>query len=236
MLTRWPFLFANTDLELGRTNAVFHTIPLDDEIPFKERRRRIAPCMIDEVRQHLVEMLNCRIIRESKSPWASPIVLANKKDGTKRFCVDYQWTKKDSYYVPRINETFDALTDAKWFSSLDLKSGYWQLEVAESDKEKTAFTAGPLGLYEFNRMPFGLTSALATFQRLMENCLGDPNLRDCLIYLDNIVVFSRTLEEHLARLEEVFRRLKAFGSVPRSVKCFGHVISGVKILADTFEY
>ena len=97
-------IVANTDLELGRTNAVFHTIPLDDEIPFKERHRRIGPGMIDEVRQHLVEMLNCGIIRESKNPWASPIVLANKKDGTKRFCVDYrrlnQRTKKDSYYVP----------------------------------------------------------------------------------------------------------------------------------------
>ena len=156
-----------------------------------------------------------------------------------------QRTKKDSYYVPQINETFDALTDAKWFSSLDLKSGYWQVEVAESDKEKTAFTAGPLDLYEFNRMPFGLTSTPATFQRLMENCLGDPNLRDCLIYLNDIVVFSRTFEEHLARLEEVFRRLKAFGLklkpskchlFRRSVKCLGHVISGVKILADTFEY
>ena len=151
-------------------------------------------------------MLNCGIIRESKSPWASPIFLANKKDATKLFCVDYhrlnQRTKKNSNYVLRINETFDALTDAKWFSSLDLKS-YWQVEVAESDKEKTACMAGRLGLYEFNRISFGLTCAHSTFQRLMENCLGDLNLRDCLIYLDDLVVFSRTFEEHLARLEEV---------------------------------
>ena len=102
---------------------------------------------------------------------------------------------------------FDSLHDACWFSSLDIKSAYWQVEMEEADKEKTAFTIGPLGFYECNRMPFGLCNAPATFQRLMENCLGDLNMQSCLIYLDDIVVFSRTFEEHVERLTKVFERL-----------------------------
>ena len=150
-------------------------------------------------------------------------------------------TKRDAYALPRINEMFDSLYGARWFSSLDIKSAYWQVEVEEADKEKTAFTVGPLGFYECNRMPFGLSNAPATFQRLMENCLGDMNMHSCLIYLDDIVVFSRTFEEHIERLEKVFERLVEAGLKLSPAKCnlfqkelkyLGHIVSPEGIATD----
>ena len=107
---------------------------------------------------------------------------------------------KDGYALPRMDDTLDCLHGAKWFSILDLKSGYWQVELEEEAKPLTAFTMGPLGFWECERMPFGLTNAPATFQRLMESCLGELHLSCCIIYLDDIIVFSWTPEEHLVRL------------------------------------
>lgn len=126
-----------------------------------------------------------------------------------------------------------------WYSTLDLKSGYWQLEIAEEDKKKTAITVGPLGFYECNRMAFGLTNAPATFQRLMEHCMGDLNFSKCIVYIDDIIVFAKTFEEHLERLEAVFTRLQEYGLTLRSVRFFqdkvkylGHIISAQGIETD----
>ena len=123
-----------------------------------------------------------------------------KKDGGLRFCINLRkpnnWTVKDTYSAPD-RQTLDSLQDSQWFSSLDLKSGYWQVEMDEESKPMTAFTVGPLGFYECERMPFRLTNAPATFQRLMETCLGDLNLHWCIIYLDDIVIFSKDLASHL---------------------------------------
>ena len=133
--------------------------------------------MIDEVRQHIEQLLACGVIRPSKSPWTFNVVLVRKKNGKLRMCVDYrmlnQKTVKDSFALPRIDEIFDSLHGAKYFSTLDMKSGYHQVEVEESHKER---------LYEYNRMPFGLTNAPATYQSLSQQCLGDLNMRICLVY------------------------------------------------------
>ena len=186
-----------------------------DEGTFKLPYHRIPPAMYDEVHKHLQEMLALDAIRVSQSPYASRVVLIRKPNGQIRFCIDFRKlnakTKRDAHALPRINEMFDSLYGARWFSSLDIKSAYWQVEVEEADKEKTAFAVGPLGFYECNRMPFGLSNAPATFHRLMENCLGDMNMQSCLIYLDDIVVFSCTFEEHIERLEKVFERLVEAG-------------------------
>ena len=148
-------------------------------------------------------MLEAKIIRPSKSPYSSLVVLVRKRDGKLRFCVDYRTlnskTIKDSHSLPRIDETLDALMGAKFFSSLDLKAGYWQVPVKEEDKPKTAFTVCPLGFYEFNSLPFGAVNAPACFQRLMMTAMGDLHLKECLLYLDDIIIFSSTFDEHLFR-------------------------------------
>ena len=144
-----------------------------------------------------------------------------KKDGGLRFCIDLrklnEQTKKDAYSLLWINETFDSLQGSQWFS-LDLKSGYWQVKMDEESKPLTAFTVGPLGFYKCKRMPFGLINAPAMFQRLMETCLGDLNLHWFIIYLDDIVIFSKDLASHLKRLEAVFWKLEEAGVKAKTFK------------------
>ena len=204
-------MFTLDDLDLGHTSVVKHKIRLNDYTPFKERYRRIPPHQYEEVKKHLKEMLEIGAIRKSNSPWASIVVLVRKKDGSLRFCIDL-WKLnscmiKDAYSLPRIDETLDCLGGSIIFTSLDLKSGYWQVEMDKMSKQMIAFTVGPLGFYECERMPFGLTNAPATFQRLMESCLGDLHLNWCIIYLDGIIVFSKTPKEHIKRLRGVFSKL-----------------------------
>ena len=172
-------------------------------------------------------------------------MLVQKKDGGLRFCIDLrklnEQTIKDAYSLPRIDETHDSLQGSQWFSFLNLKSGYWQVEMDEESKLLTAFTVGLLGFYECKRMPFGLINAPATFQRLMETCLGDLNLHWCIIYLDDIVIFSKDPESHLERLEDVFWKLEEAGLKLKPSKCelfqrqlayLGHVISAKGVATD----
>ena len=245
LVQRYNIAFSLHDLDLGRCSKTKHRIPMLDPTNFKLPYHRIPPSMYEEVRKHLQEMLALDAIRVSQSPYASPVVLIRKPNGKIRFCIDFRKlnsrTKKDAYALPRISEMFDSLHGARWFSCLDIKSAYWQVEVEEADKEKTAFTVGPLGFYECNRMPFGLSNAPATFQRLMENCFGDMNMQSCLIYLDDIVVFSRTFEEHVQRLSMVFERLIDAGLKLSPEKCklfqdrikyLGHIVSVDGISTD----
>ncbi|KRY16906.1 Retrovirus-related Pol polyprotein from transposon, partial [Trichinella britovi] len=127
-------------------------------------------------------------------------------------------TRVDAQPLPRIDDTLDALAGSQWFSTLDLASGYWQVEVAEPDREKTAFST-PMGLFQFRVMPFGLCNAPATFQRLMENALRGLTFKGCLVYLDDIIVYGRTEEEHLERLEGVLSRLQSVGLKIKPEKC-----------------
>ena len=184
-------------------------------------------------------------IKKSNSPWAGSIVLVKKKDENLRFCINLRKlnarTVKDAYSLPRIEETLDYLAGSKWFSALDLKSGHWQVELDEESKPLTAFTARPLGFYKCKRMPFEATNAPATFQRLMETCLGDLPLNCCLIYLDDIIVFAKTQEDAITRLGTVFQKLREAGLKLQPSKCelfktsllyLGHVVSEDIIRTD----
>ena len=222
-MKEYQHLFVLDDLELGSTSQIRHEIKLSDPKPFKDRYRQIPPQQFEEVQAHLQDMLKVGAIRKSTSPWANPVVLVRKKDGSLRFCIDLRklnsCTIKDAYSLPRIEESLDCLNGAKIFMSLNLKSGYWQVLMTEDSIPYTAFTGGPLGFYECVRMPFGLTNAPATFQRLMESCLGDLHLQYCIIYLNDIIVFSKTPGEHMKRLRSVFKKLDQAGHHLKPSKC-----------------
>ncbi|KRZ50518.1 Retrovirus-related Pol polyprotein from transposon 17.6, partial [Trichinella nativa] len=244
ILKEFADVLSTSDEDLGRTSLVRHAIHTGDAKPVRCSPRRIPYHQRAQVESLLDEMLRQDVVEPSSSPWASPIVLVRKKDGSCRFCVDYRQlnnlTRKDAHPLPRIDDTLDALAGAQWFSTLDLASGYWQVEVEPQDREKTAFTT-PLGLYQFKVMPFGLCNAPATFQRLMEIALRGLVGSDCLVYLDDVIVFGKTAEEHTARLREVFRRLREVGLKVKPEKCrlmkrrvayLGHIISEKGIATD----
>ena len=244
LLGKYASVFSSHDGDLGCTNLIAHEIPLLDDTPIRQRYRRIPPSEYEVVKEHISQLLDAQVIRESCSPFASPIVLVKKKDGSLRLCVDYRQlnnkTRKDAFPLPRIEESLDALTGARWFSTMDLASGYNQVPVAEADRPKTAFCT-PFGLFEWNRMPFGLCNAPSTFQRLMQRIFGDQQCQSLLLYLDDIVVFSSTFQQHLERLEVVLQRLKYESLKAKLSKCsffqhevryLGHIISAEGVSTD----
>ena len=223
LMKEYQHLFALDDLELGSTSQIKYEIKLSDPKPFEDHYRQIPSQQFEEVRAHLQDMLKVGAICKSTSPWASPVILVWKKDGSLRFCIDLRklnsHTIKDAYSLPQIEESLDCLNGAKIFTSLDLKSGYWQVLMAEDSIPYTAFTVGPLGFYKCVRMPFGLTNVPATFQRLMESCLGNLHLQYCIIYLDDIIVFSKMPDEHIKWLRSVFEKLDQAGLCLKPSKC-----------------
>ena len=223
LLMEYHDVFSLDKNEMGCTDATEHVIKLTKSEPFKERFRRIAPPLVEEVREHIQEMLDGGAIRPSNSPWCNAVVLVRKKDGTLRFCIDFRRlnnrTEKDSFPMPKMVDTMETMVGARIFSTMDLKSGFWQVKMAEESRPYTAFTVGSLGVYEFLRMLFGLCNAHATFQRLMQNCLSELNLTYALIYLDDIVVFSDTEKEHVKHLAAVFERFREHGLKLKPSKC-----------------
>ena len=167
-------------------------------------------------------MLQAKVIAPSNAEWASPVILVPKPDGSLRFCVDYRKlnsiTVRDSYPMPRMDECIDSLGSATVFSTLDCNSGYWQLPVAEEDQDKTTFTCHA-GTYKFLRLPFGLRNAPATFQRAMDIILSKVRWRYVLVYLDDIIVFSNGIGQHLQHLETVLKMLREAGATLRLAKC-----------------
>ena len=174
-------------------------------------------------RNHLKEMLESGTIRPNQSAWCNAMVLVQKKDGGLCFCIDFHCLnahmKKDSYPLPRIQEALESLVGTGHFSYLNLKSRFWQIKMDEVSKQHTTFTVGNLGFFECNRMPFGLCNAPATFQWLMPNCMGELNLIYCLIYLDDLIVFSQTAEEHLHWLHVIFHWFREYNLKLKPSKC-----------------
>ncbi|XP_065198307.1 uncharacterized protein LOC135829851 [Sycon ciliatum] len=226
----------------GRTTVVAHSIHTGDATPIRSRPYRLAAAHHSVVRDAVDEMLDMGVIRASRSPWSSPVVLVPKKDDSIRFCVDYralnQVAQFDCYPMPRVDEILDSVGSAQFLSTLDLSRGYWQIPLAEDACAKTAFTT-PFGLYEFTMMPFGLHGAPATFQRCMDTVLA--GLPFVLAYLDDVVIFSPTFEDHLVQLRHVLGRLHDAGLTVKPKKCLlgmvetpflGHVIGHGRVRAD----
>ena len=223
---------------------VKHTIDTGEARPIKRRPKRLTHEEQEIEKVHIKQMLENGIIRKSKSPWAAPVVMVPKPDGTIRFCVNYtalnSVTKPDRYPLPRIDETIDKLKGMKYLSTLDLASGFWQVAMDEKDREKTAFIS-TVGLYEFNVMPFGLCNSPATFQRMMDEVCEGLNWRVGSDYIDDIIIGSLTFEEHLQSLQELFNRLTEYGLTIKLQKCkfcrekllfLGHVVSRHGVLPN----
>lgn len=235
-LEKWKGVFVAHDNDYGCTGVICHQINIGEAAPIREHYRPIPQTLYNEMHSLLEGMLQTGVIQGSTSPCATPIVLVRKKDHSWRFCVDYRKlnvvTHKDAYPLPRIEEVLTTLSKATCYSTLDLASGYWQVEVDPRDREKTAFIT-PLGLYEFNQMPFGLCNAPATFQWLIQNCLGGLVTESLMVYLDDVIVYSIDLEAHFRDLETVFERLSKYGLKLKPWKCqlfqkqvkfLGHVV------------
>ena len=230
-------IFALTLEELGRTDLVQHHIDTGDHPPIRSRPYRVQTKR-ETIEQQINDMLDRDVTQPSASLWASPVVLVRKPDGSSRFCCDFRRlnkvTTKDSCPLPLISETLqEALGGAKYFTSLDLLSGYWQVELDAASREKTAFVTHA-GLYEFKTMSFGLCNAPGTFERLMECVLRGLTWQVALIYLDDVLEYSETFEAHLQHLHLVFDRFRAAGLKLKPSKChfcqpqvnyLGHVIT-----------
>ena len=166
-------------------------------------------------------MLDMNVIEKSTSPYTSPIVIVRKKDGSNRFCIDFRKLNKITLFdcepMPRADDIFVKLKDDQFFSSLDLSKGYWQVAMRDEDKEKTAFVAPDRGVYQFTRMPFGLVNSAATFNRLMRRVLGDMKCVSC--YVDDVLIHTRSWEEHVRVLHEVFTRIQKAGLTLKAAKC-----------------
>ena len=210
LLMEFHHIFCLEKNEMGCTDTTEHVIELlpEQDEQFKERFRKIAPHEVEEVQQHIQEMLDGGAIWPSQSPWCNAVMLVWKKDGTLRFCIDFKHlnahTKKDSYPIPKCGEMMESLVGAKYFSTMDLKSCFWQVKVSEDSHQYTAFTVSSMGVYKFLCMPYSLCNALAMFQHLMQNCLGELNLLFAMVYLDNVIMYSETPEDHLTQLQAVF--------------------------------
>ena len=244
LIAQYESIFSRHKLDCGRAAGCVHRIRLVDEKPFRLAYRRVAPNQYEKLKETLNMMEEQDIIRKSSSEFASPLVLVWKKSGDLRLCTDFRWlnarTVKDAHPLPHQADALSALGGNALFSTMDLTSGYYNVEVHEDDRKYTAFTS-PFGLYEYNRMPQGLCNSPATFMRMMLSVFGDQNFLSLLCYLDDVLVFAPSEELALQRLELVFRRLSAHNLklapskchfLCKSVKFLGHVVSADGVATD----
>ena len=248
VLSEYDDLFMKNKSDIGRCKIAKHRIELEPEaIPHREGARRMSPDKAAKANQEVQNLLALGLIQPSYSPWASGIVMVKKKSGELRFCCDFRplndATVKDAFPLPRIDESLSRIANAKIFTSIDLAWAFWQIPLKKRDRRKTAF-ACELGLFEWRRMPFGLCNASATFQRSITRALQKIQQRHgsvVMAYIDDIVIATETIEDHLERIREVFECLREAGFKMRAekcdfmrteTKCLGRVVSAEGIKPD----
>ena len=238
LLNRFGDSFSCGEWDLGLTNLAEHAIETEDAAPIKQHPRRVPLAHAEAEKQAIEDLKAKGVIRESTSPWVSPIVLVAKKDGGVRPCIDYrgvnQLVKPDGFPLPRLQDCLDAVAGSSLFSTMDLTSGFFHIPVKREDIPKTTFMC-KYGHFEMTRMPFGLNNASLTFQRTVELALQGLQWVTCLIYIDDVIVFGKDFDEHMQRLEEVLDRIKKAGLKLKASKSYllqkeviflGHVVSG----------
>ena len=226
LLFEFDDLFMKHKADIGRCKIAKHRIEaLPDAIPHREGARRMSPDKAEKANAEVNNLLALGMIQPSFSPWASGIVMVKKKGGELRFCCDFrplnEVTIKDAYPLPRIDESLSRIGNAKCFTSIDLAWAFWQIPVKKAHRHRTAF-ACELGLFEWRRMPFGLCNASPTFQRAIARALAKIVQRHgsmVMAYIDDIVIATETVEDHLERLREVFQCLREAGFKMRAAKC-----------------
>lgn len=245
LLNEYSDVFASGDQDMGLTDLVKHSIEVEPGArPIKQAPRRLGPEKEAEVDKQIQQLTHQGIIEPATGAWSSPVVLVKKKDGSWRFCVDYRRlnavTVHDAHPLPRIDESLDALAGSQYFSTLDLMSGYWQVPLDEDARDKAAFcTRG--GLWRWKVLPFGLTAAPATFQRLMERVMHGLHWKSLLLYLDDVIVIGKDFQDQYEHLKEVLTRLRSAGLKLKPSKChlfqtevryLGHVVSKQGVATD----
>ena len=219
---KYAVAFSKSEFDIGRTRLIPHKIDTGNNRPVRQQLRRHPRAHLQFIDDEVQKILDNDIVEASASPWSSNVVLVAKKNGKLRFCVDYRnlnaLTYKDSYPIPKIDSCLDTLGGAKYFSTLDLRSGYWQVEIEESDRDKTAFVTR-MGQFRFKVVSFRLTNAVSVFQRLVDRVLSGLNWFTCLCYLDDVCVFSESFEQHLERLAQMIERIQAAGLKLNPEKC-----------------
>ena len=222
VLRQFPDVFAPSDGSPGLVEGVQCDIDTGTANPILQKRWRHTPEQLEQIRENIEELLSKGIIEPGEGQWGFPVVMVKKKDGSWRFCVDFRSlnaiTQKDVYPLPRIDETIEHTAGARIFSVVDALSGYWNVKMGDSSKDKAAVST-KFGLFRFLRMPFGLTNAPAIFQRLMDTVLRGLVWVCCLVYLDDIIIYSRSFGGHLVYLIEVLYRLQSAGIKLKSKKC-----------------
>ena len=248
LLVDYEDVFARHSKDIGKAEGVKHHIDTGDEPPVSQRPRRQPKAYTGEIQDQIKKLHDAGVIRPSESEWASNVVMAKKKDGSWRMCIDYRelnrkTRNKGTYMLPRIDETLDALSRAKYFCSFDVIQGYHHVELTEESKQKTAFHAPRCNPshWEYNYMPFGLVGAPRTFQKMMDRILRGLEYKIALAYLDDIIVYGATIEECMANMKIVLGRIRAAGLKLKPSKCslfqrettfLGHVISADGIKTD----
>ena len=239
LLTKYDSVFAQHDTDIGRISIARHHIRLQpDTSPIYLRPYRHSQSDTEEIRRQIVALKKKGLVRDSISPWSSPVTLAQKKNGDRRLCIDYrrlnQVTIDERHPLPIIQDVFDRMSSARYFSTLDIAWAYWHIALDEESIEKTAFSTLD-GHYEWLVLPFGMKNSPATFQRIIRLIVQDLLPKGVDAYLDDIIIYTRTEEEHLQLLEEVLSRLLQHNAKLRREKCIfftkqiqyhGHIISG----------